>query len=83
MAPICKVVSWLIVSKVQVHRTSDQVGRPAGHRTLPLHMLITMCGEFNHLCADAVCQLGILLIVSVGATCISHHDIYVSHSTSA
>jgi hypothetical protein len=29
---------WLIVSKVQVHRTSYQVGRPAGRRTLPHHM---------------------------------------------
>jgi hypothetical protein len=45
--------------------------------------LITMCGEFSHLCAEAACQLGSFLLVRVSATCISNHDTYVSHSTSA
>jgi hypothetical protein len=71
MAPTCTAVSWLLGAKV--HRTSDQVGQPAGRRTLATGIwygrchticLITTCGEFNHLCADATCQLGIFLIVS-------------------
>jgi hypothetical protein len=86
MAPTCTAVSWLIVSQVQStvrwHRTSGQVGsgQQATGRCRTI-CLITMCGEFNQLCADAVGQLGILLIVSsVGATCISNHDTYVPHT---
>jgi hypothetical protein len=48
--PTCTAVSWQIMSKVQVHRTTipDQVGQP-GHRTQPHQYNITMCGDFNHL----------------------------------